>query len=276
VTAKYFAGGPLPGAPVNWYINASQTSYTPPNRDEFVFGQWEPWWDYRSWYDEDRPYRASKDWSLTGTTDATGAHVMHMDFLSLNPAMPMAVAANASVTDVNRQTWSSAAALIIHPSSLYVGLKSKKLFVEKGHPFDIDVIGVDLDGKAAPGTKIEVKAARIDYEYKKGKYKRLELDPQTCAVVAARDAVPCTFQTKQGGSYEVVATIVDAKGRPNQTKTTFWVTGGDQPPSRDLAQEKVQLIPDQKQYAAGDTSSTRPATPPSCSCRRRSIRPKHS
>jgi uncharacterized protein YfaS (alpha-2-macroglobulin family) len=255
VNAKYYAGGPLPGAPVNWYITASQTQYTPPNRDDFVFGEWQPWWDYRAWYDEDsRPYRAPKDWSLQGTTDGTGAHVMHMDFLSLNPALPMSVAANASVTDVNRQTWSSAAALIVHPSSAYVGLKTKKPFVEKGHPFDIDVIGVDLDGKAAPGAKIEVKAARIDYEYKKGKYKKLELDPQTCAITAAQDALPCTFQTKHGGSYEVVATIVDAQGRPNQTKLTFWVTGGDTPPSRDLAQEKVQLIPDKKEYASGDTA----------------------
>jgi alpha-2-macroglobulin len=254
VDAKYYAGGPLPGAPVNWYINASPTNYTPPNRDEYVFGEWEPWWGYRSFYDDDRPNHASKDWSLQGTTDATGAHVLHMDFLSLNPALPMAVAANASVTDVNRQTWSSAAALIVHPSSLYVGLKSKKLFVEKGHPFDIDVIGVDLDGKAAPGARIELKAARIDYEYKKGKYKKLELDPQTCAVVAAKAAVPCSFQTKSGGSYEVVATIVDDKGRANQTKLTFWVTGGDQPPSRDLAQERVQLIPDKKEYVAGDTA----------------------
>ncbi|HEY5947537.1 MAG TPA: alpha-2-macroglobulin family protein, partial [Kofleriaceae bacterium] len=254
VNAKYFAGGPLPGAPVNWFVTATQTNYTPPNRDDFVFGEWEPWWGYRSWYDDDRPGRAQKTWSLQGTTDATGAHVMHLDFLSLNPALPMAVTANASVSDVNRQTWSSAAALIVHPSSLYVGLKTKKPFVEKGHPFDIDVIGVDLDGKAAPGTAIEVKAARIDYEYKKGKYRKLEVDPQTCAVVAREAAVPCTFQTKQGGSYEVVATIVDAKGRPNQTKLTFWVTGGDQPPSRDLAQEKVQLIPDKKEYAGGDTA----------------------
>ena len=101
---------------------------------------------------------------------------------------------------------------------------------------------------------IELKAARIDYEFKKGKYKRVEREPQTCALVAAKDPVPCTFQTKFGRSYEVVATIVDAKGRANQTKLTFWVTGGDQPPSRDLAQERVQLIPDKKDYAGGDTA----------------------
>ena len=48
VDAKYFAGGPLPGAPVNWYVTASQTNYTPPNRDDYVFGAWEPWWGYHS------------------------------------------------------------------------------------------------------------------------------------------------------------------------------------------------------------------------------------
>ena len=254
VNAKYFAGGPLPGAPVNWYITANQTQYTPPNRDDYVFGEWVPWWGYHRFHDESRGYKPPKDWSLQGKTDGTGAHVLHMDFLSLNPALPMSVSANASVTDVNRQTWSSAAALIVHPSTLYVGLKTKKPFVEKGLPFDIDVIGVDLDGKAAPGAKIEVKAARLDWEYKKGQYKQKEVDPQTCQVTAGKDASTCTFATKQGGTYEVVATIIDAQGRPNQTKLTFWVSGGDMPPTRDLAQERVQLIPDKKEYAGGDTA----------------------
>ena len=180
--------------------------------------------------------------------------MLHLDFLSVNPAMPMSVTANAIVTDVNRQTWSASAALIVHPSSLYVGLKTKKPFVEKGTPFDLDVIGVDLDGKAALGAKIEVKAVRLDWEYKKGKYTQKEVDPQTCAVVAANDPVPCTFATKDGGTYQVTATIVDDKGRPNQTKLTFWVSGGDQPPAREVAQERVQLIPDKKEYAAGDTA----------------------
>ena len=66
--------------------------------------------------------------------------------------------------------------------------------------------------------------------------------------------MPCAFATKEGGTYQVTATIVDDKGRPNQTKLTFWVTGGDQPPARDVAQEQVQLIPDKKEYTAGNTA----------------------
>ncbi|MBA2542305.1 MAG: Ig-like domain-containing protein, partial [Deltaproteobacteria bacterium] len=41
VNASYFAGGPLGGAPVNWYVTASPSSFTPPNRDDYVFGTWE-------------------------------------------------------------------------------------------------------------------------------------------------------------------------------------------------------------------------------------------
>jgi len=261
VNAKYFSGGPLPGAPVQWFVTSSQTSFTPPNRDDFIFGSWEPWWGYHSYGGDDlgdfgggRGYKPPRTWNLASKTDATGAHTLHLDFLSVNPAMPVSVTTNASVTDVNRQTWSSSAALIVHPSSLYVGLKTKKPFVEKGTPFDIEVIGVDLDGKVVPNAKIEVKAVRLDYEYKRGKYTQKEVDPQTCSVTAAKDPTPCTFATSKGGTYQVTAIAVDDKGRPNQTKLTFWVSGGDQPPARDLAQERVQLIPDKQEYRAGNTA----------------------
>ncbi len=254
VSAKYFAGGPLPGAPVQWFVTASATSFTPPNRDDYVFGQWTPWWGYSRYYDAPEPYRAAKTWNHTGKTDAIGGHTLHFDFLSIKPALPMSVTANASVTDVNRQTWSSAAAIIVHPATAYVGLKTKKPFVEKGTPFEVDVIGVDLDGKALPGAKIEVKAVRKDWEFKKGRYVEKEVDPQVCAVAAAKDPVPCSFKTAQGGTYSVTATIVDDKGRPNTTSLTFWVAGGDTPKSRDVAMEKVQLIPDKKDYTPGNTA----------------------
>jgi uncharacterized protein YfaS (alpha-2-macroglobulin family) len=257
VAAKYYSGGPLPGAPVQWNVTAAPTSFTPPNRDDYVFGQWTPWFPYRGWYEDSDGYERAKPprtWNLADKTDATGTHVLHADFLSVKPALPMSVTASASVTDVNRQQWSSSAILLVHPSSRYVGLRAKRPFVEQGTPYDLDVIGVDLDGKAVPGAKIEVHAARLDWEYKKGKYKTKEVDPQTCAVVAAADAVPCHFDTKRGGTYQVTATIVDDQGRPNQTKLEFWVSGGDTPPQRDVTAQQAQIIPDKKAYAPGSTA----------------------
>jgi uncharacterized protein YfaS (alpha-2-macroglobulin family) len=266
VNAKYYSGGPLPGAPVMWNVTASQTSFTPPNREDWIFGSWAPWWGYRGYDYDDYAYRGGnykppKTWNLNSKTDAIGEHVLHMDFLSIKPAMPMSVSATASVTDVNRQQWTASSALIVHPASYYVGLKSKKPFVEKGQPFTIDVIGVDLDGKAVPGAKIEVKTTRLDYEYKKGKYTEKEVDPQACAVVAKADASPCQFATTEGGTYKVTATIIDDRGRVNQTTMSFWVTGGDQIPSRDVKQEVVNIIPDKKEYAPGNTAELLLQTP---------------
>jgi uncharacterized protein YfaS (alpha-2-macroglobulin family) len=259
VSAKYFSGGPLPGAQVSWFVTASQTTFTPPNRDDYVFGQWRPWWGYRGWYedeadDEPKGERSPMSWSFDGKTDGAGDHDLRMDFVSVKPAMPMSVTANATVYDVNRQAWTASQAMIVHPSLYYVGLKAKKPFVEKGSPFDLDVIGVDLDGKAVKGAKMDLRAVRLDWEYKKGRYHKKEVDPQTCAVVAAVDPKHCQFETKKGGTYEVTATIVDPNGRPNETKMTFWVSGGEEPPMRDVAQEKVNLIPDKKEYTAGNTA----------------------
>jgi len=155
----------------------------------------------------------------------------------VNPAVPMSVSMSASVSDVNRQTWTASTSLVVHPAALYVGLKARKPFVEKGTPFELDVIGVDLDGKVAAGAKISVTAVRLDWEYAKGDYRRKEVEPQHCAVTIASDAGRCQFSTAKGGDYAVTATIVDAKGRQNQSKLEYTVSGGDEgPPSREVCQ----------------------------------------
>ena len=90
----------------------------------------------------------------------------------------MLVSASAAVTDVNRQQYSASTSLLVHPADRYVGLRARRTFVEKGQPFDLDVIGVDLDGKAAVGAAIDVRAVRVDWAYVKGRYVRQDLDPQ--------------------------------------------------------------------------------------------------
>ena len=45
--------------------------------------------------------------TFKGVTDASGKHLLKIDFDSVKPPRPYAISASASVQDVNRQTWAS-------------------------------------------------------------------------------------------------------------------------------------------------------------------------
>jgi uncharacterized protein YfaS (alpha-2-macroglobulin family) len=249
VKAQYYAGGGLANADVNWQVRSTPASFTPPGRDEFTFGTWSPWWSHR-W---DAPDESRYD-SFQGKTDASGQHILHVDFLSIKPPKPMSLVAEGYVMDVNRQQWAASTVLLVHPSALYVGLKQDRYFVDQGVPIEVQAIAVDHDGKSAVGTAIDMKAVRLDWSYKKGEWKEEEADPQACAARAAEAPQTCKFETPEGGTYRITATVSDKAGRPNQTQIMVWVSGGDVPPVRNVEQQEVTLVPDAKEYRPGQTA----------------------
>ncbi|MEZ4399833.1 MAG: Ig-like domain-containing protein [Kofleriaceae bacterium] len=255
VTASYFAGGGLAGAEVDWNLTASETTFTPPNRDDFTFGTWVPWWGWgRRWWDDGGGWKPPQTWQHHGTTDAAGAHVLHLDFVGVNPPTPMTVTANASVTDVNRQAWNASTTLLVHPAAHYVGLRTTRPYVDRGQPIEVEAIDVDLDGAAVVGRAIELTAVRLDYQYTKGTYVETEEDLQTCTLTSAAAVGRCAFTTAEGGQYRITGVVTDERGRNNRTELTVWVSGGKTPPARDVEQEQVTLIPNAKTYRPGDTA----------------------
>jgi uncharacterized protein YfaS (alpha-2-macroglobulin family) len=248
VTANYFAGGGLANAEVTWRVTSTPGTFTPPNRGDFTFGKWIPWWGINSQRND------SHTETLTARTDASGKHRLRIDFDSVNPARPSTVTAQATVMDVNRQAWTSTARMLVHPANLYVGLKSERTFVQQGEPLVVQSIVTDLDGNAIANREVKMRAVLLDWKQVKGEWKQVESSPQDCAVQSAVDAVKCTFTRKEGGTYRVTATIHDDRGRANESELTLWVAGGKRPPVRNVTQEKVELIPDRKEYQAGDAA----------------------
>ncbi|HQU86137.1 MAG TPA: alpha-2-macroglobulin family protein, partial [Pyrinomonadaceae bacterium] len=251
VEAKYYAGGGLANADVNWTVRATPTNYTPPNRGDFTFGTWVPWW--RGGYGG-YDYYGGNTQAFKGVTDAAGKHVLKIDFESVSPARPYSVSASAAVQDVNRQTWSSTTNLLVHPSSLYVGLKMDRYFVNKGENINLETIVSDIDGKLVAGQDIEIKAVLKDWAFEKGSWKEVTLDEQLCEVKSANEAQKCSFVAKQGGRYTITAKVMDDRERLNETEITIWVAGGKTPPKRNVEQEEVQLIPNKKEFAPNDVA----------------------
>jgi uncharacterized protein YfaS (alpha-2-macroglobulin family) len=250
VTAKYYAGGGLANAETTWSVTARAGSFTPPNRDDFVFGSQPSWidrWDVRRGDDEKRQ-------TFAAHTDSGGKHVLGIDFLAVSPPRPMNVIAQGTVMDVNRQAWTATSNLLVHPAELYVGVKLDRPFLQHGDPLKLDTITTDLDGKAIAGKKVSVHVARLDWDDDAGELKAVQADVRECSLTSSDKPERCTVPTGEGGVYRVTATVVDDKGRKNQTELSVWVAGGKLPPQRGVQIEEVRLLPDRKEYRAGDTA----------------------
>ncbi len=249
VSAAYYAGGALPGADVNWRVATTPATFRPPNRDDFAFGTFVPWWEPAG-----GPAEAERVDTFQARTDGSGRHRLRVDFAQGSPPRPRHVRAEATVMDVNRQAWTASAALLVHPALQYVGLRTPKPFVQKGETIPVDAIVSDLDGRALDGRRVTLRAERLEWEQVDGAWRLVPEDPQEQSLDSGSEAVHTRFDAKQGGSWRILARVSDEAGRVNETELRVWVAGGRVPPRRDLEQEKVTLVPDRKAYAAGDVA----------------------
>jgi uncharacterized protein YfaS (alpha-2-macroglobulin family) len=248
MNAVYYTGGGLANTEVNWNVVATPTNYTPPNRDDYTFGKFVPWWYYAAEYGE----TVTK--AFKGTTNAEGQHILRMDFDSVSPARPSSVTAEARVQDVNRQTLAARATMLVHPADVYVGLKSARTFVQKGEAFEISTIVTDLDGNALVGRPVKMRLIRLDYDFENGSWVQKLVDPQEQTVSSAAAPVIVRFPVAEGGTYRLVAQVRDDRERLNETEMSLWVAGGKTPPNRELAQDKVELIPSKRTYNGGEVA----------------------
>ncbi|MCB1614266.1 MAG: hypothetical protein KDI60_21265, partial [Xanthomonadales bacterium] len=141
-SAQYYAGGALPGAPVSWTVNAAIANYNPPNQSDYSFGIQNLWWRQSP---ETGP---STSIQFSGQTDASGHHDLAIVLDRYQLPRPLTITAESKVQDVNRQTWTAHANTLVHPAAVYVGMKTDGYFVERGQPLRLDLIVVDLEGKA--------------------------------------------------------------------------------------------------------------------------------
>ncbi|HMZ82120.1 MAG TPA: MG2 domain-containing protein, partial [Acidobacteriota bacterium] len=248
VAANYFAGGPLPGATVNWSVSTQPGTYAPPNWDQFTFGTWIPWWEYQGETTEENKM------TLPGKTDLSGKHQIHLDFQSVNPPRPMTVFAEASIADVNRQSSSDLSVLLVHPSSLYVGLKPDRTFVELNHPFSFETIVTDLDGKPQPAQSVTFQVVWLETVYKNKEWTVVGHPVQTDNLISELSPALWQFTPAKGGRYQITAQVVDAQGRPNETQMTLWVAGGAIQRKKGTEEQTLELIPNQKEYQPGETA----------------------
>jgi uncharacterized protein YfaS (alpha-2-macroglobulin family) len=248
VDAKYYAGGGLRNAKVDWQVQSTPSSYSPPHWEDYTFGTWTPWWDgCFCWWRRSEPSLTTTK-RFTGETNGNGRSNLEVALRSATPSRPYNLTATATVADVNRQNWSASATSLVHPSNYYVGLKAKSTFVQPGQSLEYDLVVTDLQGKAVAGKSVQVRLFRSNWEYQGDEYKIVEKDISRQTVTSTSGPVRLSMPTQEGGTYQLEAIVSDDSNRSNQSQLTSWVAGGAQPVQRDVAMQSVTLVPNKKRY----------------------------
>ncbi len=254
VHATYYAGGGLAAAETDWQVTRSEGHFTPPNRSEYRFGKNH----FESWfygYHEPNRRVAPTAASWHGRADARGTHRLRVDFDGTGEPFAMSLSFSASVADVNRQSWSAATTMLVHPARIYVGLKPEKPFLKAGDPIVLDVVAADVEGNLVAGRKVRIQSYREVSEEVRGKWVKKRLDDAACELTTTAAAAPkaCSLGTKGAGQYVVIADVEDEKGKKSRTTLTLWATGGNLGNERSLRPGALELTADKSEYAPGQT-----------------------
>ena len=270
VEARYLFGAPMGRAAVRWTLrqqSADADELGIPGTEGFYVSQ-TGWW-YEELNEASPPVEVAA--SGADTLDAGGRLGVRLRLGETVRGRPSRATLEATVTDVNRQTVSASASVLVHPAAFYLGARpeGKDYFWTAGTPVSVAVIAVRPEGTrvgqvAVSGTVVrrewhQVQRDRAGYGELVGEW--VADTVARCSLTTASEPVPCRFTPPAGGSYTVSFQAADSAGRVVSTSFYRWATGKDWVPWNDESQFKMDVVPDRTRYTVGDTATVLFASP---------------
>lgn len=254
VKANYFGSGPLTGAQVDWTVRLQNASFTPTNWSTYCFQNNERLFNRTN--DQRRPKKIQIPAQFKGKTDKDGRHTLEVLATTYDGTQPVMINAEATVRDLSQQRWAGSESCLLHPATIYVGLTSDKTGVPQGDELEGQLVAVDVDGKIVAGTGVELQLFRqIDGMEQRNRSELVSVQTVTFGTEPAK----FRFQTKDIGSYYVVASVKDKRGRRHESSLRYTVY---QRPTRETtsgqsvnaAARVFKVEPNKREYRAGDVA----------------------
>lgn len=260
VTARYLFGGGMPGAAVEASALRETFDFEPPGNPGFAFGM-------GVWgFDDDEPGFSSDLLARArSTVGADGTAKVALGNAEPWGTRTVRVTLEAEVEDVGKQRVANRAVVFVHPSSLYAGVRVPGGFGEVGKPMPVEAIAVDLEGQRVGGASLDVKVSRRQWKSIRrrdpgsGRFTTVsepeEQPLKSCSLKSdAAAPVRCELSPEQPGLYLIEATVTDAAGRKQLTRSFTYVAGGAWVSWQQTEGATIELVADRKGYAPGDTA----------------------
>ncbi|KAL9643115.1 hypothetical protein ABK040_003915 [Willaertia magna] len=249
--AKYYSGGGLSGATVNYTVRQSIAYYTPPNWRGFIFNDSQ----------REDSVTTPQVSNFNSSVDNNGEHKIVIDFNENDRIhkVPITLQVESVVQDINRQTISSSSNLIVHPCPLYCGVRLNKNYIQPKQDNEMQLIVTNIDGKAVEGVEMKVVIEKTEWKFKGMKYTKEQKLIKEDLLVSTNESLKYKLNVDEGGSYKVRVNIVDKESNTtNVCSTSFYVFGGDLNRDRQtgkrIQQKGVTLIADKPYYEVGDVA----------------------
>ncbi len=191
--------------------------------------------------------------------------------LPAKPKGPSEVYAEMSFADPNGEIQTLRGRVELWPAGLTLGLKVADWASTAGKN-RLEIVALDTAGQPLAGQAVSVKAKRrIDYSHRRrivGGYYAYENSTEykeigeVCAGrTDSRGLLLCELQAGEAGSIYLLAEAKDGQGNVARAGTSYWVAG-----SGDLwftagNQDRIDVIPEKKAYAPGETARFQVRTP---------------
>jgi len=254
--ATYYFGQPVASSPVkvrvtsdNYFFSALDGSY------QFV--------DYDLARDArmqgERPRTESQ-----GTADADGGFAFQFPADLSKDAMSQQFTIEYTIQDANNQEVSAATRVIVHKGEYYPGLRPERYVTRVGDPAAVDLVVVDKDGKPVPNSQVavsffnrkwlSVKEKQPDGSYFWTSKPEDTLLSQRTVVTDGDGRAKAMLEAKEAGSIRVVAEVTDPRSNRVRSATYLYVSGSGFAAWRMESTDRIELVPDKKEYNTGETA----------------------
>ena len=259
-SGSYLAGGNVTKGKWSWFWTRRETWYQPPGETlaDYTFGDVEMGWA------EDM---ASDSGSLAGT----GVTVASQKLGDGDKGRVYDYELVATVEDIDRQAISTRDSRLVFSSEQMLGAKlttdaksgDSLYFVTKGQPFALKVVSVDPDGKPSASAPVQGRLVREDWKLVREltvggmvdtRYEKEEVEEKTFTVKPGQPFGSAQLLTQKSGSYAIELSGKDAKGSESFTRLSFYSTGSDEIIWQRSDERQLEIVPDKKIYAPGDTA----------------------
>ena len=255
-TATFFFGGALEGANMQWSAVAEPSYIRAKGFESYSFSDY----DYSRQAVARDPIRAKG----AGVTGGGGVAAFTIP-ASLNAAEgAQRFTVSATVLDQNGQAVGGSTSVIVHPASVYVGIRPDRYLATQDVASTMRLVTVDTEGKAIGGQTVRVQVYDRQWITTKvqipGGGRRYQSDVKDILLttLTARTAADGTasvrYAPEKPGQLRFVAEVTDAAGRSARSSTQVWAGGHGFGLWQVTNDDAIKLVADKDRYEVGDTA----------------------